>query len=179
MVFYGRKETRDNMGFTDKLKDIANTANKIANSLKNAKTESKEFSEEVFYVVGTAYYKDNIKKIMKPNKEYKSQTKTIIKNGHVGQKIFQYLYLDTPAELIPEPQNEHDKNAVKVCIDGKLVGYIKREETLKIKKLLKTAEIKYINALVTGGKYKIIFLNDDVFKDENNFIIRLKIGYYK
>lgn len=105
MVFYGTKETRDNMGFTDKLKDIANTANKIANSLKNAKTESKEFSEEVFYVVGTAYYKDNIKKIMKPNKEYKSQTKTIIKNGHVGQKIFQYLYLDTPAELIPEPQN--------------------------------------------------------------------------
>lgn len=51
------------MGFTDKLKDIANTANKIANSLKNAKTESKEFSEEVFYVVGTAYYKDNIKKL--------------------------------------------------------------------------------------------------------------------
>lgn len=32
------------------------------------------------------------------------------------------------AALVPEPENSHDSNAVKVVIDGRLVGYLSRED---------------------------------------------------
>jgi hypothetical protein len=34
--------------------------------------------------------------------------------------------LETTAALIPEPSNPHDANAVRVEIDGRLVGYLPR-----------------------------------------------------
>ncbi len=33
------------------------------------------------------------------------------------------------AQLVPEPSNKHDRNAIRVCIDGGTVGYLAREET--------------------------------------------------
>ena len=33
---------------------------------------------------------------------------------------------DTTAALVPEPSNPHDANAVRVEIDGRLVGYLPR-----------------------------------------------------
>ena len=38
--------------------------------------------------------------------------------------------LETTAALIPEPTNPHDPNAVKVEIDGKLVGYLPRQAAI-------------------------------------------------
>jgi len=34
------------------------------------------------------------------------------------------------AVLVPEPENEHDSNAVKVLIEGRLVGYLSREDAV-------------------------------------------------
>ena len=38
--------------------------------------------------------------------------------------------LETTAALIPEPTNPHDPNAIRVEIDGKLVGYLPREKAV-------------------------------------------------
>ena len=35
--------------------------------------------------------------------------------------------MDTEAHLIPEPENDHDPNAVRVEIDGRKVGYLPRD----------------------------------------------------
>ena len=103
----------------------------------------------------------------------------MIKNGHAGKKIYEYNYLDTNATLVPEPTNPHDKNAIKVCINNQLVGYIKREETSIVSSILSNAYIEYIRAFVSGGKYKIISMNKDVFTDNNGFSVRINIGYYQ
>lgn len=167
------------MGFLDKLKDITNTTVKVADVIKNSKADSKQFHDDVFYVTGTSYYPDSFKKILKSNKEYKSFPGTIVKNGHAGKKIYEFLYLDTKAKLIPEPTNKHDKNAIKVCIDGKTVGYIKREETGIVKNILNETRVEYIRAFVSGGKYKIVSINKDVSDTEDGFSVRLNIGYYR
>lgn len=167
------------MGFFDKLKDIADTAAKVSDVIKSAKTDGKQFHDDVFYATGTAYYPDSFKKILKLNKEHKSFPGTIIKNGHAGKRIYEYLYLDTKAKLVPEPTNKYDKNAVKVCVDGKTVGYIKREETGVIRDILKKTQIEYIRAFVSGGKYKIVSLNKEVTNVEEGFSVRINIGYYR
>lgn len=167
------------MNITDKVKDFVRVTNQAIDFVKNTKNEEKEFHEDEFFVTGTSYYTGNFKKILKPNKEFKSFSGTILKNGHAGRRIFQYEYLDKAAKLIPEPKNKHDKNAIMVTISGKQVGYIKREDCSSIKSILTGKSIEYINAFVTGGKYKIVFENKEVFEDENGFTVRLKIGYYK
>ena len=45
--------------------------------------------------------------------------------------------LETTAALIPEPTNPHDPNAVKVEIDGKLVGYLPRQAAIDYGPLVK------------------------------------------
>ena len=37
---------------------------------------------------------------------------------------------ETTAALVPEPSNPHDPNAVKVEIDGRLVGYLPRRAAI-------------------------------------------------
>ena len=38
--------------------------------------------------------------------------------------------MDTEALLVPEPSNPHDPNAVMVQIEGRLVGYLPRDEAV-------------------------------------------------
>lgn len=38
---------------------------------------------------------------------------------------------DCIAELVPEPENPHDSNAVKVVIDGSKVGHLSRANAVK------------------------------------------------
>ena len=45
--------------------------------------------------------------------------------------------LEVTAALIPEPSNPHDPNAVRVEIDGKLVGYLPRAAAVAYGPLIK------------------------------------------
>ncbi|HZI90951.1 MAG TPA: HIRAN domain-containing protein [Thermoleophilaceae bacterium] len=48
----------------------------------------------------------------------------------VGATAEREIAMDTEALLIPEPTNPHDPNAVMVQIDGKVVGYLPRDEAV-------------------------------------------------
>lgn len=68
----------------------------------------------------------------------------------VGQKAYEYETAYYPAELVPEPDNEYDPNAIAVYVDDIHIGYVARKDQ---------AAIDY-DAIVTvvveiyGGKYK-------------------------
>lgn len=59
------------------------------------------------------------------------------------------------AQLVLEPQNEHDPNAVAVLIGGHHVGYIAREETLYVRETVRFLDGEGVNAVCrarfTGG----------------------------
>lgn len=132
---------------------------------------------EEFVVVGTNYYENNIKKLAVLNKDWKSQTTILIKDGKTGAKIFRYDFVNKPVKLIPEPKNKHDKNAVQVTIAGELVGYISRDENIHVKNILSKHEIKYISSFISGGEYKVISENGDICKGDYSIKINVKIGY--
>lgn len=78
----------------------------------------------------------------------------IIDAGMENERIYKYEFFPVRVELIPEPDNPYDPNAIKVVIDNVQVGYIKKGSTARVKNLLKaggkvTAEIK-------GGPYKVL-----------------------
>src|SRR6476469_1220661 len=61
---------------------------------------------------------------------------------------------DCRAELVPEPDNPHDPNAVAVRIDGRPVGYLPRDEALRwqsvIAPLAEVGEPAYVDARIAG-----------------------------
>lgn len=73
------------------------------------------------------------------------------------------------ARLVKEPNNPHDPNAIKVIlIDAERkkhhVGYIPKENTAEISRLMKT--LHRIDVEFTGGQYKAI----DIDNEDNEYI---------
>ena len=65
--------------------------------------------DELVRVVGTSHYQDALLEL-------------------TGREGDEEIRVEKVAVFVPEPDNPHDPNAVAVHIDGKLVGYLSREE---------------------------------------------------
>ena len=87
--------------------------------------ESKQY---IFYVVGTKYYH--------VDKLHPSP------NGYA-------------AELIDEPDNKYDHNAIGVYFDGIKVGHIGRNQTKKVKQIMLNSVIEDIHGYVLDDAVKV------------------------
>lgn len=79
--------------------------------------------------------------------------------------------------LEKEPDNEYDKNAIKVILnDFSKIGYIPKEKTLQVGKLIDDNKILSMYFSITGGKYKL-WDGEDLETDEEEYSITLTINY--
>ena len=65
--------------------------------------------DELIPVVGTSHYQEPLTEL-------------------TNRKGDEEIRVQTTATLVPEPDNPHDPNAIAVHIDGRLVGYLSRDE---------------------------------------------------
>lgn len=147
-----------------KIKEISN----IKSSMPSEEIDSKTQKAEKHRIAGVSYRQDVIMSLGIPNEAYKYTKSQLIKMGLVDKKIYEYLFSPSSVTLIPEPDNDHDPNAVKVVIDGKHVGYIKKGSCSHIKNLLNSNTISSISAKISGGKSKYVYCNDDC-EDSNSY----------
>jgi hypothetical protein len=68
--------------------------------------------DELIRVVGTSHYQDALLEL-------------------APRKADEQVRRDAVAELVPEPGNPHDPNAISVQIEGRLVGYLSRDENTR------------------------------------------------
>ena len=139
--------------------------------------QKRTLQEEDFRAVGVYYYESNIKKLACPNPDWKKSPSQIIKDGHAGKRILKNNYVNRPVKLLQEARNPNDPNAVAVIIAGELVGYISREETVKVKWILNNREIISLSAFIGGGDYKVIGEDKTIFKDSKGFTVNVRIKY--
>ena len=79
--------------------------------------------------------------------------------------------------LEKEPDNEYDKNAIKVILnDFSKIGYIPKEKTLQVGKLIDDNKILSMYFSITGGKYKL-WDGEDLETDEEEYSVTLTINY--
>lgn len=57
-------------------------------------------------------------------------------------------------EIVPEPENEYDPNAVAIYLHGKKIGHVKKGRCSRIKNLLKSEKFKGSDLEMHGGNYK-------------------------
>ena len=142
----------------------------------SAPTKVNPIKCETHKVTGMSNYMDNIMSLAEYNDAYDLTKKELIDEGYIYERVYQYNFNTKEVELVPEPDNPVDPNAIKVVIDGAHVGYIKKGSCGRIRNLLNSNTIKNIDITMTGGKYKIILSEDDRYimdTDDIPFFVHL------
>lgn len=143
-------------------------------SVKSSTSKS-GYGNEVFFVAGAGYYSYNLEQLSKENEDYNKDAQTLANEGKLEKAIYEYKYKNSPVELVPEPENKNDSNAIRVDINGLKIGYISREENLSVKKILGSGNVEKISAFIGGGKYKKVMPDLSVINDEKDISIKITI----
>lgn len=116
---------------------------------------------KTYKVAGVSYRQREIESLLALNDDYKLSKKKIIDEGMEDEPIYKYEIKEYPVNLVPEPENKYDPNAIKVVISGTHVGYIKKEDLPHIRKEMDSGHIQHVSGIIMGGPSK------KVVEDEN------------
>lgn len=129
-------------------------------------SEKRKYIEHTYKVSGTSFRKENILSLSTENPYYDYTKRELIDEDMTDERIYQYDFFTARTELVPEPNNQHDPDAVKVIVDGVHIGYIKTGETKHVLNAINSKHIKRIYCQIYGGKYKYLTLSDDYMYDK-------------
>lgn len=136
---------------------------------------AKRTKTERIKVAGTSYYQNAIKKIGEKNDDY-SLSKKELREDFEGERVFA-LSFDPDLRLVPEPENENDKNAIRVEADGVKIGYVPKSKTKRVREIIESPGFRYSSVEIEGGKYKIVDEDGNIERDEIDFWAELVFKY--
>lgn len=130
-----------------------------------------------FKINGTSFKKKEVNKAIKfIDEETPFEKYGGLKNKEIEEygKTYKYeSFFTTNFQLIPEPLNEFDPNAIRVLINDYHVGYVPKEISLELQPLLINKNINYKTkgmVSIIGGPYKDFdYLEDKVVTIKNDF----------
>mgnify|MGYP005810908717 FL=1 len=132
------------------------------------------YKTEHHHVTGTSHYRENIESLAVDNPFYDSTKKELIDDSITEEKVYLYDFPVSKVDLIEEPENPVDKNAIKVICDGVHIGYIKKGSCSHVKNLLHSNRISNIGIEIYGGKYKCVY--EDYDDDEDDIVYTMETG---
>lgn len=119
-------------------------------------------------VAGTSYRQKELLAMGKKNPDFALTKRELVKKWPDGITVYEYKFSPKKAELVPDPDNEHNPKAIKVLVDGVHVGYIKDGSCAHIHKLLRENRLQSVTVQIIGGKYKELYaLDQDARKVED------------
>lgn len=109
-----------------------------------------------FNVVGTNYYgpalESVVSKISSVSDVWRASASDLLRRYPNGHRIYEHYFQDVPAQLVPEPNNEYDKNAIAVYISGIKVGHV--PAALARDNRSEILSKRHVTAKLSGGRYK-------------------------
>lgn len=139
-----------------------------SSELKTGANAHSETKKERLHVTGVSHYLGAILDMAIEDDEY-TETKREICESHAGEdyiRIYQYFFDPVKVSIEPDPDNPEDENSLKVIVDGKHVGYIKKGSIPHVRKLLSGDKIVSMKAIIGGGKYREFRLDDETDRYE-------------
>lgn len=122
-----------------------------------------------YCVAGVQYYLDNLLSMAEPNYLYDCKKQELIETYHADETIYKQTYGARHLDLIHEPDNPHDPNAIKVLLDNKLVGYIAADDCQHILDIMDNGLFVSATYEIAGGKYKRVNEDYDCIKDKSTY----------
>lgn len=105
-------------------------------------------------VAGTSRKQKELLAMGRKNPDYALTKRELVKKWPDGVTVYEYKFSPKKAELVPDPDNEHNPKAIKVLVDGVHVGWIKDGSCAHIHKLMRENRLQSVTAQIVGGKYK-------------------------
>lgn len=109
---------------------------------------------KTYDIAGLNYHEKDLLEMSSESEEYGMPKSKIIDEGKQDEHIYKYDF-PTSAKLEKDPENEHDKNAIKVLVGGRLVGYIPAKDAVEVGEILATKAVESITAYIEGGPFKV------------------------
>lgn len=136
--------------------EIPEMETKEKSAINKPKKEKPKF--ETVKVHGSSFRQQAFKQLnWEDNPYYDYKKSELIDAFMTGERIYEYYYNgDNKVELIDEPDNPEDPNAIAIYLDGVQIGYVAKGKTAHIRKLRKTDNIGKLSIEVWGGKYKYL-----------------------
>lgn len=130
-------------------------------------------------VVGESFYKDNIAALGSISHDYYWPTERLYEKYVEGDRVYKYHFTEMDAELVPEPDNPHDPNAIRVDVNGKTVGHIAKDNTQRIREVINSGAV--VKANVHGGPRKEISETDDglLVSEKEDYDFRVRLSFYE
>lgn len=145
---------------------------------KKEPADKPKYKSYLFKVAGISRrQRDITDNLMTESYDYGLSKKELVEIGMIDERIYKYDPIMLDAELVPEPDNPKDPNAIKVIVDDILLGYVPADETEKVKKLLDTKQIQAVSCEFYGGPYKIITEDYDYDKDKEVYNVEKESQY--
>lgn len=151
-------------------KKATNSNESIQESTQPAK---QPYTTERFKIAGVSYRQKEIESIGEPNPDYDLSKSELLEQYSDGDKIYRLDFFPK-IELVKEPTNKYDNNAIRIMANGVHIGYVPRDKTKRINELIDANKIIFIGADIEGGKYKMIDGNS-IEKDEFIYYGQLEV----
>lgn len=155
---------------------------------KKLKEEQEMYNIKNYKVAGIKYHMDAVMELASENDMYDMSKKELIESyeenyGYLGN-IYEYEFYVADTQLIPEPDNPYDPNAIKVVADDQHIGYIKAGTCRHLLKVINEGRLGPIECRIYGGPYKYLDLDFEemtgkeiytVIHDKRDFRAKLTI----
>nr|DAX04303.1 MAG TPA: HRAN protein [Bacteriophage sp.] len=164
----------------------------------NAETEKKELTffekkvantvyYETFKTVGSTFRKksDLNNAIKYIAEDYFGEFYDGMSNKEIAEdmgRVYKYQdFYTNNVSLIPEPENEYDKNAIKVLVSDFCIGYIPKNINKQILSFVNDDTLdRDLTVEIIGGPYKELdFIEDKVTTTNDNYGFELTTRFYK
>jgi hypothetical protein len=125
-------------------------------------------------VAGFDHYQRELKKCLhEKNEDYKLSAKAF--REEVFERCYEYETEWLLAEIVPEPENEHDPNALAVYVDNVRIGYIPKKDQKKVN------SVTLINAYaeIYGGNFKETDEYDEIVRGSTPYKAMLHLTIEK
>lgn len=119
-----------------------------------------EPKEMELYISNAGYFREQQESLLKLNPYYGIKMVDLVKLGRTDSKIYKYRWGNFIGKIIPEPENPHDKYALKLDVEGVKVGHINRDDQAEIRKLMRKDKIKRVEISIHSGPFKIVEKNE-------------------
>ena len=137
------------------------------------------YKERTYRVAGISFREDAVENIGSENDDYHMTKQELIRDDMTDEQIWEYSFHPRHTELVPEPTNQYDPNAIKVIVDGEHIGYIKSGSCVHVLKLINEDRILNIQCQMGGGRYKYLSEKYDDEKDKDIYVLeRDSINYW-
>ena len=124
-----------------------------------APAPKKATTTERIHVRGLDHYTDNIIAVARENPDYDLTKRELIEECP-DETVWQYYFI-VKGDLVPEPDNPYDPNAIMVQANGLCIGHVPKGSTSHIRKLMESGRIQSMRLDIGGGKFKEVYEDDD------------------